>query len=277
MHLSPGDVQQLSPALRYLETFPQFIVYSLFLSTTRAEKWDKVPVNPSTNVELPWTTPGNWMTYQAAMAAAASARTRFPGVEFRVGFVITPETKLFCLDVDGALLKGVSCPGCFSEETVSLLKTAGLQRSLDVPNPTCASCKGNGVDRQWHPLAGKLRAALLGAGFEFSVSYEGFHLWGCYQGPEPAHANVKVVEGVKPQLRSADEGIRARLKIRPWPDCSARSEGSPGERYGPYGDSSEEGRGHSASHSIDPSGRGYNPHRHRYPLEREEYPRSPRC
>ena len=56
------------------------------------------------------------MTYQAALDAASFASLKFGG-QYAVGFVITPETKLFCLDVDGALRKGVSCPGCFSEET----------------------------------------------------------------------------------------------------------------------------------------------------------------
>ena len=46
----------------------------------------------------------------------------------------------------------------------------------------------------------QLRAALPRAGVELSVSYEGLHNWGCYQGPEPAHGSVKVIEGVKVEL-----------------------------------------------------------------------------
>ena len=97
-------VPHLSPALRYLERFPQFIVYFLTPSASRPGKLDKLPVHPATNFKLEWTTPANWMTYQAALDAASSASLKF-AAQYGVGFVITPETKLFCLDVDGALQK----------------------------------------------------------------------------------------------------------------------------------------------------------------------------
>ena len=172
-----GGVPHLSPALRYLETFPQFIVY--FLTRARKPgKLDKIPVHPASNAKLEWTTPSNWMTYQAALDAASSASLKFGG-RYAVGFVITPETKLFCLDVDGALMKGVSCAGCFSEETRALFATAGLHHQLKVPNPECATCRGLGAN-DWHPLVTKLRAALPKAGVELSVSYEGLHNWGRY-------------------------------------------------------------------------------------------------
>jgi Family of unknown function (DUF5906) len=184
----------LSPALRYLESFPQFIVYFLTPSTERAGKLDKLPINLATKSKLEWTTPSNWMTYQAALAAASPA-----GPQYGVGFVITPETKLFCLDVDGARLKGVSCPGCFNEDTRALFMAADFPEGLNAPNPECATCKGNGIDK-WHGLVDKLRLALPRAGVELSVSYEGLHNWGRYEGPEPDHAKVKVVEGVKIEL-----------------------------------------------------------------------------
>jgi putative DNA primase/helicase len=184
----------LSPALSYLESFPQFIVYFLTPSIERPGKLDKLPINLATNAKLEWTTPSNWMTYQAAHAAASSA-----GSQYGVGFVITPETKLFCLDVDGALMKGVSCPGCFDEETRAMFMAANFTEGLNAPNPECATCSGHGVNK-WHPLVDKLRLALPRAGVELSVSYEGLHNWGRYECPEPAHAKVKVVEGVKIEL-----------------------------------------------------------------------------
>jgi Family of unknown function (DUF5906) len=209
----------LSPALRYLERFPQFIVYLLTPSIERPGKLDKLPINLATRAKLEWTTPSNWMTYQAALAAANSA-----GPHYGVGFVITPETKLFCLDVDGALQKGVSCTGCFSEDTRQMLTAAGLPEGLNVPNAECGTCKGNGVDRKWHPLAGNLRAALPRAGFEFSVSYEGFHNWGRYEGPEPAHAKVKVVEGIKIELFTSGKwfalGDQSRAEGDAGADCT---------------------------------------------------------
>jgi Family of unknown function (DUF5906) len=199
----PSPVNQiqphLSPALRYLEQFSQFIVYFLTPSKERPGKLDKIPVYPLTNVELPWTTPANWMTYQAALSAAAETRLKLNG-DYGVGFVITPETKLACLDIDGALQKGVSCPGCFSEELRQALQSSGLVSSLAVPNDACTRCQGKGVNPRWHPLVDKIRAALPRAGVELSVSREGLHNWGRYEGLEPSHAKVKIVEGIKIEL-----------------------------------------------------------------------------
>ncbi len=190
----PAVEAHLSPALSYLESFPQFIVYFLTSSTERPGKLDKLPINLATNSKLEWTTPSNWMTYQAAHAAASSA-----GPQYGVGFVITSETKLFCLDIDGARLKGVSCVDCFTEESRALFMAADFPEGLNAPNPECATCKGNGTDK-WHGLVDKLRLALPKAGVELSVSYEGLHNWGRYEGPEPAHAKVKVIEGIKIEL-----------------------------------------------------------------------------
>jgi primase-polymerase (primpol)-like protein len=148
----------LSPALQHLKQFSRFIVYKL-VPSERPGKLDKVPVHPDTGMSLEWTTPANWMTYEAALVAASSACLKFCG-DYRVGFVITPDTKLFVLDIDGALMP----------------------------------------DRQWHPLVGKLRSALPRAGVELSVSQEGLHNWGRYEGPEPEHAKVKIVEGIKIEL-----------------------------------------------------------------------------
>src|ERR1700760_4032461 len=102
-----APVKALSPVLRYLEQFPQFIVYSLAPSKERPGKLDKLPINTATGARLEWTTPSNWMSYQVALNAAASK-----GIGYGVGFVITTETNLFCLDIDGALMKGVSCSAC---------------------------------------------------------------------------------------------------------------------------------------------------------------------
>jgi primase-polymerase (primpol)-like protein len=190
----------LSPALSYLERFPHFIVCSLTPNPSAERPWklDKMAVDPETNIKLEWTTPSNWWTYEAALNAAARASLKFGG-RYGVGFVITPETKIFCLDIDGALQKGVSCPGCFNEDTRQMFMAAGFPEGLKAPNPECTTCVGQGA-YQWHPLVSKLRGALPQAGCELSVSQDGLHNWGRYEGPEPAHAKVKIVEGIKIEL-----------------------------------------------------------------------------
>lgn len=193
-HVEATPQVNLSPALRHLERFPQFIVYYLTPSAARPGKLDKIPIHPTTNKKLEWTTPANWMTYQAACAASLQL-----GANYRVGFVITPGTGLFCLDVDGALRKGVPCAGCHDDEIRVILLAAGFTDGLDAPNATCPHCGGRGVN-EWNPLVSKLRGMLPRAGVERSVSNEGVHIWGTYSGPEPAHAKVKELEGVKIEL-----------------------------------------------------------------------------
>ena len=77
----------------------------------------------------------------------------------------------------------------------------------------------------WHPLVTKLRAALPQAGVELSVSFEGLHNWGRYEGPEPAHAKVKVVDGVKIELFTSGKwfalGDQTRAEGDAGADCSA--------------------------------------------------------
>ena len=156
----------ISDSLRYIKQFPQFILYQLVPSASRTGKTDKQPVSPETGNLCNGQDSANWMTYEAAAVAAASCSLKFNG-DYRVGFVLTPQSKLFVLDIDGALTP----------------------------------------DNQWHPLVGKLRAALPKAAVEVSSSYRGLHCWGRYEGPEPEHGCTAVLEGVKIELYTSGRFI----------------------------------------------------------------------
>jgi primase-polymerase (primpol)-like protein len=156
----------LSDSLAYIKQFPQFIIYQLIPSASRPGKTDKQPVFPKTGYRCNGQDPANWMSYEAAEESATSARSKLNG-DYRVGFVLTSQSKIFVLDVDDAL-----CP-----------------------------------DNQWHPLVGKLRAALPRAGVEISSSGRGLHNWGRYEGSEPTHGCSAIVEGVKLELYTSGRFI----------------------------------------------------------------------
>lgn len=75
--------------LQPLADYRQFILASLP---------GKIPFDPSTGEAIDPHNPANWMSYDAA-AAAASAR---PG-QCGIGFVLTAADPFWCLDIDGAL------------------------------------------------------------------------------------------------------------------------------------------------------------------------------
>ena len=170
----------LAPSLDYIKRFPQFICYQIVRNPERREKADKHPVSPDTGYRCDGQASANWMTYETAAAAAASARLKWNG-DYRVGFVLTPECKLFVLDIDGALMP----------------------------------------DRKWHPLVSKIRTALSKACVEVSVSNTGIHYWGRYEGPEPEHACTAYVEGIKIELYTSKRFIALGDQITAVGDAGA--------------------------------------------------------
>lgn len=74
-----------------------------------------------------------------------------------MGFVLTPDTKLFCLDIDGCLQP----------------------------------------DGQWSPVATQLCGLFPGAAVECSVSGTGLHIWGSYAGEMPAHGCKNTALGIE--------------------------------------------------------------------------------
>src|SRR5579859_7252275 len=89
----------LSGPLDYLKQFPQFIIYK---TTPRAgsDKLDKVPVD-FTGETASAHDPQQWLSYENAQTIKNMI---FPGEGYGIGFVLTPDTKVFCLDIDGALM-----------------------------------------------------------------------------------------------------------------------------------------------------------------------------
>jgi primase-polymerase (primpol)-like protein len=152
----------LAPSLEYIKQFPQFIIYK---TTPRAgsDKLDKVPVD-FTGAPASAHDPQQWMSYENAQAIKSMV---LPGDGYGIGFVITADTKVFCLDVDGALM----------------------------PNG------------QWHHVASALCAMLTGAAVEVSISGKGLHAWGLYVGDEPAHGSRAVVDGIGLELYTSGRFI----------------------------------------------------------------------
>jgi putative DNA primase/helicase len=140
----------LSDALGHLKHFQRFILYKT-APRAGSDKLDKVPVDFS-GVTASAHDPQQWLSYENAQAIKS---TIFSGDGYGTGFVLTPDTKVFCLDIDGALM----------------------------PNG------------QWSPLAQEVCAMLPGAAVEVSISGKGLHIWGTYTGDEPAHAKRAAANG----------------------------------------------------------------------------------
>ena len=85
---------ELPPALDYLGKWSQFILYRLDLKPNG--KLNKVPLSPKTLKQANAHDPANWMTAKVAFECS-----RFMGDRCGVGFVLTANDDLFCLDVDG--------------------------------------------------------------------------------------------------------------------------------------------------------------------------------
>lgn len=142
----------VSPSLQYLKQFPRFIIYKT-APRAGSDKLDKVPVD-FTGAAASAHDPQQWLSYENAQAIKS---TIFPGDGYGIGVTVTSDTKVFCLDIDGALM----------------------------PNG------------QWSPLAQEVCAMLPGAAVEVSISGKGLHIWGAYTGDEPAHAKRAAANGLE--------------------------------------------------------------------------------
>lgn len=148
----PSRVGFVAPAFDSLKPYRQFIVYRLKPSDSRRGKFDKLPVNTSGHVVDAHDT-ANWMTADSACRFAEQL-----GPNHGVGFVLTAECKVFCLDIDGALLPD-----------------------------------GSG----WTPKSLELCSMFPGAAIEVSVSGTGLHIWGTYTGDTPRHACKDTAQGLE--------------------------------------------------------------------------------
>lgn len=141
----------IAPALEALKAHRQFIVYRLELSALRPGKLDKLPCDASGRVVSAHDA-AHWMS-----AAGATSRAQQFGTGWGIGFVLTPDSKRFCLDIDNCLQP----------------------------------------DGQWSPLALQLCGMFPGAAIEISASGTGLHVWGSYSGDMPAHACKNTALGIE--------------------------------------------------------------------------------
>lgn len=149
---NPSRGGLVAPALARLREFRQFIVYRIEVSKARPGKLDKLPVSTSGHVVDAHDT-ANWMTADSACRFAEQF-----GEGYGVGFVLTADCKLFCLDIDN-----------------------------------CLSPDRSG----WTPKALELCGMFPGAAIEVSVSGSGLHIWGTYTGDTPPHACKDTAHGLE--------------------------------------------------------------------------------
>lgn len=142
----------IAPALYGLTAHRQFIVYRLEPSKSRPGKLDKLPIDYSTGRVISAHDSAYWLGYDSAARFAQQF-----GDGHGVGFVITPESKVFCLDIDGCLQ----------------------------------------VDGQWSQQSRDLCAMFPGAAIECSVSGRGLHIWGTYSGDIPPHGCKNEALGIE--------------------------------------------------------------------------------
>ena len=122
----------------HLASIPQWL--PVLLAPRADGRTDKIPFYVATAMPCDAHQPAHWTTYVAALAAAQAW-----GPQFTVGFVITANDDVFCVDVDGALQ----------------------------------------ADGTWSLLSQQLVAALPGCMVEISQSGRGLHIWGRYPNPPP--------------------------------------------------------------------------------------------
>jgi primase-polymerase (primpol)-like protein len=142
----------ISDALQALRRHSQFIVYRRESSKMRLGKTDKIPCDYRTGKPANAHDPAIWLDATTALQAIANW-----GNDYGIGFVLTVQCKLFCLDIDDCLQ----------------------------PN------------RQWSPLALQLCSKFPGAAIEVSLSGRGLHIWGTYTGDTPLHGCKNEALGIE--------------------------------------------------------------------------------
>lgn len=142
----------IAPALHALTAHRQFIVFRLEPSKTRPGKTDKIPCDNQTGKNASAHNPAIWTD-----ADTASERATSLGANRGVGFVLTADCKVFCLDIDNCLQP----------------------------------------DGQWSPLARQLCEMFPGAAIEVSQSGRGLHIWGKYSGDSPSHGCKNETLGIE--------------------------------------------------------------------------------
>jgi Family of unknown function (DUF5906) len=137
----------LADALAPLASLRQFIVARIDPTPKPEAPWktNKVPLNPVTLFAGDAHDPSNWLDASAAYDLASRM-----GPRFGVGFVITANDPVWCLDIDNCLMP----------------------------------------DGTWSPVAQQLCAAFPGAAVELSDSRHGLHIWGCGRAPAHGMKNT---------------------------------------------------------------------------------------
>ena len=129
-------------AFQALKVHRQFIVYRRESRNTRPGKTDKLPCDYRNGKTASAHDPTIWLDASTVLEAVAAR-----GDGYGIGFVLTADCKVFCLDIDDCLQ----------------------------------------TDGQWSPLSIELCKLFPGAAIEVSLSGRGLHIWGTYTGDMPPH------------------------------------------------------------------------------------------
>lgn len=135
----------LGDSLAPLNAFRQFVVFRL--SQNDDGTLDKIPVNPYSLHNASPLDPANWLDAREALGVAEQHNLRIGWQGYGVGFVLTRQAGLWCLDIDN----------CF------------------------------GADGQLSTLAQEAYQYFAGAAVERSISGRGLHIWGSGDAPAHAN------------------------------------------------------------------------------------------
>ena len=145
----PTPPLALPANLSWLAAHNQFIVCVIVPKDGHPGKTNKLPINPRT-IAYPSSgkDPTNWLSCDDAYTKA-NELNRLGGLAFGVGFWLTDDLNIWCLDID----------------------------------------QGLGADNQWLPAVSDLFAQLPGVAWELSHSRRGLHGWGRCAAPIAEHEN----------------------------------------------------------------------------------------
>jgi len=138
----------LADALAPLASLKQFVLVRIDPTPKPGVPWktNKVPLDSRTLFAGDSKDPANWLDASTAYAMAGAL-----GPNYGVGFVITANDPVWCIDIDGCLQP----------------------------------------DGTWSPVAQQLVQAFPGAAVELSDSRHGLHIWGCGRAPVHGKKNTQ--------------------------------------------------------------------------------------
>lgn len=203
----------LAAALQPLASLKQFVLCRVDPDPQPGAPWKtaKIPLSPTTMWAGSAQDPANWLDAATAFTLAERAGSRFI-----VGFVITANDPVWCVDIDNCLLP----------------------------------------DNTWSPVAQQLCAYFPGAAVELSDSGHGLHIWGCGAAPAHAKKNIAHHVEFYTELRFIALGRQAQASGTVAIDWTAQLPGLVAAYFPPGSDERAEGADDEFDNGPVPEWRG---------------------